>query len=94
MRNWSANNRTDAQIMASASDKEIVVMSYNIHNPMVTNNGIVLELWEGTTFKATILDTQIEPKDTLFLDTKIIIMKGQFLKFISDQEVHIIVSGA
>lgn len=93
MRNWVANNRTDAMRMALALDKELVIMSYNIHNPNVVNNGFNLELWDGTEFKATILDTIIEPKDTLFLDTKLIISRGQYLKFNSDKEIHIIISG-
>lgn len=95
MNRWVANNREDALRLAPCVDSSnLVIMSYNIHNPSVTAKvSFRLELWNGTDFMATIINTEIDPNDTLFFDTKLILIQGDYIKVTSDKELHIIISG-
>lgn len=96
MKRFTSKERATALKMAHVVDSDsLVIMSYNIHNPDVQSKvPFTMELWNGEDYLVTIINTEIEPKDTLFFDTKIILIKGDYIKVNYSKELHIIISGA
>lgn len=94
MKNWSANNRNALLSLIACESDPIVIMSYNIYNPNTTQVKFTMNLYNGTQFKATIMSPTLEPDETIFLDTKIILNKGDYIQVVSPKDLHIIVSGA
>ena len=96
MKRWTANNKTSMSRLASCvDDSSQVIMSYNIHNPQTDRKvHFTFDLYNNDDFLLTLLNTEIEPLDTLFIDTKIVMLRGDYIKVTAQMELHLLISGA